>query len=461
MLGKSINSHETYSKEIISSLPFELTSDQNKCISHIRKDLKSEYRMFRLVQGDVGSGKTIVGAIAALDCVNAGYQVCFMAPTEILAKQHHAWISETITNTRFHEDIRVGLLVGSLKPKDKLKTQQDCIEGKIDILIGTHALFQEKVGYKNLGAIIIDEQHKFGVKQRFELAHKGDGVNILFMTATPIPRTLSMTLYGDMDISIIAEKPAGRKDIKTTTFSSSRLEDLTKSIDTEVNLGTRIYWVCPFVEPSEEIPFQDEGSKIISVIERYEYLQKIFRNKVGMVHGQMSSENKDKEIEKFKSGEISILVATTVIEVGVNVPEATIMVIENSERFGLSQLHQLRGRVGRSDKQSSCVLVYSKKISDFGRKRLKIMKETNDGFRIAEEDMVLRGSGELLGTKQSGLPDYKIAILPEHKDLLFAARDDVKIILHQDPKLQSKRGQNLRNLLKIFEYNNQIKNLNA
>ena len=328
------------------------------------------------------------------------------------------------------------------------------------MLVGTHAVFQEKVSYKNLGLIIIDEQHRFGVKQRMELAYKGDGVNILFMTATPIPRTLTMTIYGDMDVSIIAEKPAGRKRIKTTSITSSKVDDLVNKLEAEVNLGRRIYWVCPLVEEQETLGSSGED-KLISVAERYENLKKRFGNKVGLVHGQLKQNIKDKEVEKFKNGETSILVATTVIEVGVHVPEATIMVIENSERFGLSQLHQLRGRVGRGAAESTCILVYSPKISEFGRKRIKTMKETDDGFKIAEEDMLLRGTGELLGTRQSGLPDYKMAMLPEHKDLLFAARDYTKMILATDPTLTSEKGKALRDLLYLFEYDKHIKNLNG
>lgn len=459
--GKEISSGMEFAKRLISATGFSLTQDQRNSLKDITKDLNSNNRMFRLIQGDVGSGKTIIGAVALLNSIEAGFQGCFMAPTEILAKQHFAWLSEMLETAGLASEIKIALLVGSLKKQEKELVQRKCIEGEIDILIGTHALFQEKVSYKNLGLIVIDEQHKFGVKQRFELANKGDGVNVLFMTATPIPRTLSMTLYGDMDISIIQEKPAGRKPIKTSSITSGRISELVSGLDKEINLGQRVYWVCPFVEPSEDMPFQSDDDKIISVTERYEYLKNKFGNRVGMVHGQMPADKKDQEIEKFRTGALDILVATTVIEVGVNVPEATIMVIENSERFGLSQLHQLRGRVGRGEKGSSCVLVYSNKISNDGRKRIKIMKQTNDGFVIAEEDMILRGSGELLGTKQSGLPEYKIAVLPEHKELLFAARDDVKIILEKDPKLTSERGRNLKNLLYLFDYDSQIQNLNA
>lgn len=459
--GKVINSTNEYVSAILNSLEFDLTNDQQKAVKDINNDLISPNKMFRLIQGDVGSGKTIVGAITLLKCLESSFQSCFMAPTEILAKQHHEWLTDLINKAGLSDKINIGLLVGSLKKKEKAEIYQACENGEINILIGTHAVFQEKINYHNLGAIVIDEQHKFGVKQRLELANKGEEVNILFMTATPIPRTLSMTLYGDMDISIIAEKPAGRKDINTKTISASRINELIERVDKEVNLGQRIYWVCPYVEPSEEDAHADNDEKIISVTERYEYLKKYFGDRVGMVHGKMPTTQKDQEIEKFKNGDLDILVATTVIEVGVNVPEATIMIIENAEKFGLSQLHQIRGRVGRGSKESSCVLVYSKKISSTGKQRLKIMKQTNDGFIIAEEDMVLRGSGELLGTKQSGLPNYKIAELPEHKELLFAARDYVKIILTKDPNLTSEKGKNLRALLRLFEYDSQIENLNA
>lgn len=460
MPGKKINSKMEVAKKIINSLEFNLTEDQRNAIKDLTKDLKSENRMFRLIQGDVGSGKTIVGMVAILNAIEAGFQACFMAPTEILAKQQFSWLKESLKSAEI-ENIEISLLVGSQKESEKKNIHKRCAAGKIDILIGTHALFQEKALYKNLGIIVIDEQHKFGVSQRFQLASKGDGVNILFMTATPIPRTLSMTLYGDMDISIIKEKPSGRKPIKTTTISSSKIQNFIQILDKEINLGQKIYWVCPFVEQSEDNPFQDDEHKIISATERYEALKKYFGKKVGLVHGQLPAEKKDAALDKFKSGDVAILVATTVIEVGVDVPDATIIVIENAERFGLSQLHQLRGRVGRGRKESNCVLIYSKNISDNGIKRLKVMKDTEDGFVIAEEDMILRGAGEVLGVKQSGLPDYKIAVLPEHKELLFAARDDVKIILQKDPELTSVRGKNLRNLLQLFEYDKQVKNLNA
>jgi len=458
--GKQVPFKTSYSNIFLDNVGFQLTGDQEKCLMDVKADIEGENRMFRLVQGDVGSGKTIVGAIAVLSMVEAGFQAAFMAPTEILARQHFDWITSIINQTDLQNKVRVGYLSGSLKEAEKRKVREQVANGEIDIIIGTHSLFQEAISYKNLGLIIIDEQHRFGVKQRMDLAEKGDGVNILFMTATPIPRTLTMTVFGDMDVSIIAEKPAGRKPILTSTLSEKKTADLVEKLKSEVAKGKRIYWVCPLVEEQETNLLSDEG-KVISVNERYSYLKEHFGDQVGIVHGQLKADVKEKEIQKFKNGVTKILVATTVIEVGVNVPEATIMVIENSERFGLSQLHQLRGRVGRGSEQSTCILLYSSKLSEFGRKRLKTMKDTEDGFKIAEEDMVLRGTGELLGTRQSGLPDYKIAMLPEHKDLLFAATDQTKIIINQDPKLISEKGLALRQLLYLFEFDDNIKKLNA
>ena len=458
--GTIIKSKKSYIKDFLSLLPFKLTDGQNSALKDIFKDLESENKMFRLIQGDVGCGKTAVAAITILQSCEAGFQAGFMAPTEILARQQYEWFIKEFGKSSLKEKIKICLLVGSLKPSEKKKLQQEILMGEYDIIVGTHSLFQEKVAFKNLGLIVIDEQHRFGVQQRVKLAEKGGGVNVLFMTATPIPRTLSMTLYGDMEISLIKDKPSGRQEIDTRALPITKIDEVISGIKRAIEQGDRIYWICPLVESNEEENISvDDPNSLTSAEERFKYLNKIFKGKVGIVHGQMKAKDKEDALEDFKSGKTSLLVATTVIEVGVNVPEANIIMIENSERFGLSQLHQLRGRVGRGAKKSSCLLLYSAKISDIGRNRLKIMRETNDGFKIAEEDMVLRGSGEILGTKQSGIPNYSFAVLPEHKELLFAARDDTKIIIEKDPDLSSSRGNKLRQLLYFFEYDLQVKNL--
>lgn len=460
--GNIIDNERALIKALLKQLQFSLTEAQISALKEISTDLKSANKMFRLVQGDVGSGKTIVGLITLINVIESGYQSAFMAPTEILARQQYESLNQIISgNAILQEAIKPVVIVGGLKQSEKAKIQLEISEGKYNLIFGTHALFQEKVSFKNLGAIVIDEQHRFGVTQRMQLAHKGDKTHILLMTATPIPRTLSMTIYGDMDVSIINEKPAGRKPIDTRIIPVSKTGNLVESLKQEVAQGSQIYWVCPAVEEKDKEFFNNENRKLASAEERFKTLKKIFKDKVVLVHGKLKADKKNKAVEKFREGKASIMVATTVIEVGVNVPTANVIIIENAEMFGLSQLHQLRGRVGRGKKQSSCILLYGKTLSENGAERLKILRETEDGFKIAEEDMVLRGSGDLLGTKQSGMPDFKIATLPNNKDLLFAARDQVKIILNKDPSLKSEQGKNLRNLLYLFEYDNLLNNLNA
>jgi len=431
-----------------SVLPFSLTNAQERAIEDILTDMKSPTKMMRLLQGDVGSGKTIVALFACINATSAGYQSCIMAPTEILARQHY----ETISKLCSEMNINTVLLTG----RDKGKPRQEKLEliqsGEAKIVIGTHALFQESVDFGNLGLAVIDEQHRFGVHQRMMLSEKGSKVDCLVMSATPIPRTLTLTLYGDMDISILDEKPANRKEIQTSVLNSNKLESLIYSLEDRIKEGEKIYWVCPLVEESEKLD-------LAAATERYQDLRKYFGDIVGLVHGKMKSDEKKAAMENFLSGKTKILVATTVIEVGVDVKDASIMVIEHSERFGLSQLHQLRGRVGRGDKQSYCVLVYSYPISTDGRKRLEIMRKTNDGFVIAEEDLSIRGGGEILGTRQSGIPEFKFASYSIHRDLFDIARQDAKLIVERDSHLTSERGQALKVLLYLFEQDLGIKYL--
>jgi len=455
--GRKISGDGRFTKKLVESLPWQLTGGQRDVLKDIFRDMKSENRMLRLLQGDVGSGKTVVSLLSMLNAVETGKQAAIMAPTEILSNQHMTWIEQTIKNAEL--GVKVENLTGNIKGKDREKILTRLKSGDIDIIVGTHALFQEKVEFKDLAMIVIDEQHRFGVKQRLALSEKGEKTDILLMTATPIPRTLTLTLYGDMEISSLKEKPAGRIPIDTRTIPISRVDEIAERMKQAVKDGERIYWVCPLIERPED--GDNEEIQLAAAETRFRYLKKIFKTKAGLVHGKMKPEEKDKTMLAFKKGEIDILVATTVIEVGVDVPEATIMIVEQAERFGLSQLHQLRGRVGRTDKPSKCILLYSENIGDMGKRRLKVMRETEDGFRIAEEDLVLRGSGELLGTKQSGMPEFKLALLPNHSELLFAARDDVKIILETDPKLQNTRGEALRTLLYLFEYDSHIKYLRS
>ncbi|MCB2081395.1 MAG: ATP-dependent DNA helicase RecG, partial [Rickettsiales bacterium] len=407
--------------------------------------------------GDVGSGKTVVALMAMLNAVECGKQVALMAPTEILSRQHAAWIQSILDQAGLLGSVQPVLLTGRDKGKSREEKLVQITSGQVQIVIGTHALFQEHVTFHDLAFVVMDEQHRFGVRQRLALSSKGDKTDILLMTATPIPRTLTMTLYGDIEVSSLKEKPAGRQAIDTRSISLSRVDEVVAGLQRAIAEGNRVYWVCPLIESQEE----GESQSLAAAEARYAALRKVFGDRVGLVHGRMKGEAKDKVMLAFKEGDLDILVATTVIEVGVDVPEATIMVIEQAERFGLSQLHQLRGRVGRSDRASRCILLYGKEVSEFGKRRLKIMRETEDGFRIAEEDLVLRGSGDVLGTRQSGMEDFKLALFPEHSELLFAARDDVKLILETDPELQSERGQALRVLLYLFEYDTQIQYLKA
>jgi ATP-dependent DNA helicase RecG len=449
--GQAIIGNHSISSKILLSLPWQLTAGQQEAIDEILADMRSDNRMLRLLQGDVGSGKTIVALLAMASAAECGKQSALMVPTEILARQHYKSISE-MTET---SGLKVEILTGRLKGSKRNQLLADLAEGNIDILIGTHALFQEDVIYHDLALAIIDEQHRFGVQQRLALTNKGrNTVDILAMTATPIPRTLAMTAYGDMDVSAIRGKPPGRQPVTTAIIDLQKLDDVVVSLQRKLDAGDQIYWVCPLVEESELVD-------MAAAEQRFRELQFHFKDTVGLVHGQMSSEDKDNAMHRFTKGETRILVATTVIEVGVDIPEATVMIIEHAERFGLAQLHQLRGRVGRGGLAGTCLLLYASPLGETQCARLSIMRETEDGFRIAEEDLRLRGAGELLGTRQSGMPDFRIADLIAHGDLLLAARDDARLIMNKDPNLTTDRGNALRTLLYLFERESAIKLLKS
>lgn len=422
-------------KKIISALPFKLTKAQNRALDEIIQDMNLEKIMNRLVQGDVGSGKTVVALLALANCVLNGYQGALMAPTEILAGQHYISLTESLKDF----GINVGLLIGSLTKKQKDTVLEQIKNNEIDILIGTHALIEDKVEFNNIGLVITDEQHRFGVMQRSKLSLKGANPDILVMTATPIPRTLALILYGDLDISIIDELPPGRQPIETIAIEKSKRDRAYNNlVRREVESGRQVYIVCPLVEESEAI----EAKSAVELVEelRAEYFHDL---RLGLLHGKMKSSEKDEVMRLFKDKEIDILVSTTVIEVGVNVPNATLMIIENAERFGLAQLHQLRGRVGRSSHKSYCVLIYDSK-TDVCRQRMAIMEETNDGFKISEKDLEIRGPGEFFGTRQHGLPELKVANLFKHIKILKLAQQEARYILGEDNNLQLKENMALK-----------------
>ncbi|HBG5278176.1 TPA: ATP-dependent DNA helicase RecG [Clostridioides difficile] len=422
-------------KKIISALPFKLTKAQNRALDEIIQDMNLEKIMNRLVQGDVGSGKTVVALLALANCVLNGYQGALMAPTEILAGQHYISLTESLKDF----GINVGLLIGSLTKKQKDTVLEQIKNNEIDILIGTHALIEDKVEFNNIGLVITDEQHRFGVMQRSKLSLKGANPDILVMTATPIPRTLALILYGDLDISIIDELPPGRQPIETIAIEKSKRDRAYNNlVRREVESGRQVYIVCPLVEESEAI----EAKSAVELVEelRAEYFHDL---RLGLLHGKMKSSEKDEVMRLFKNKEIDILVSTTVIEVGVNVPNATLMIIENAERFGLAQLHQLRGRVGRGSHKSYCVLIYDSK-TDVCRQRMAIMEETNDGFKISEKDLEIRGPGEFFGTRQHGLPELKVANLFKHIKILKLAQQEARYILGEDNNLQLKENMALK-----------------
>ncbi len=440
--GRAIIGDGRVRARVLAALPFALTNSQHTSLAEIEKDMASSARMLRLLQGDVGAGKTVVALLSAAIAIEAGLQAAIMAPTEVLARQH----AESLAPLCEQAGIRLGLLTGREKGKARREVLARLEEGELDILVGTHALFQDDVIYKDLGLAVIDEQHRFGVQQRLALQSKGGpmGANVLFMTATPIPRTLLMTHYGDLDVSKLTEKPAGRKPITTAAIATDRMEDVLDGIRRALQGGAQIYWVCPLVESTA-------ASEMAAADERAAHLRQLFGDVVGLVHGQMKGTDKDQVMADFSADRSKILVATTVIEVGVNVPNASIMVIEHAERFGLAQLHQLRGRVGRGERQSSCILLYQGPLSETAKARLATMKDTEDGFLIAEKDLELRGGGEVLGTRQSGAPEYRLAEVPNFSDLVETARADATLVLTRDPDLASPRGQALRELLYLFE----------
>ena len=403
--------------EIINKLKFSLTNDQLKTLKEINNDLCSSTKMFRLLQGDVGSGKTIVSLLSALNTVNSGFQVALMAPTEILARQHY-----TLAKEIFPKNINIKLISGKSDYKSKKIILNELSKHKIDIIFGTHAIFQKKVNFKKLGLIIIDEQHKFGVNQRKRLSDKGgNNCDVLLMTATPIPRTLTMTMYGDMDLSIIREKPKSRKPIKTYSKLESKIYDVLKFIKKEIKLGHQIFWVCPLIEESKKIDHS-------SAVKKFEYLDKLFPNQVSLLHGKTDIEEKEIILNRFLKNEFKILVSTTIIEVGIDFPNANVIIIENANKFGLSQLHQLRGRVGRGDKESTCILMFKSNLSENAKKRINILKDTNDGFIISEEDMKIRGFGDILGFKQSGIKNFKLADPIHNNDLFLLAEKEMRRI---------------------------------
>ena len=436
--------------KVVAALPYSLTPSQVRATDDIVTDLARPQRMVRLLQGDVGAGKTVVALLSAATVIEAGRQAALMAPTEILARQHLA----TIAPLAEKAGIRVAILTGRDKGKERSAILDGLANGEIDLVVGTHALFQDEVEFHDLALAVIDEQHRFGVHQRLALARKGDAVDMLVLTATPIPRTLVLTFFGDMEISELREKPAGRKPIDTRTIALSRIDEVIEGVGRQMAEGHRAFWVCPLVEESET-------SDLAAAEDRYEDLKKHFGHKVELVHGRMKGAEKDRAMARFASGEAQLLVATTVIEVGVDVPAATVMVIEHAERFGLAQLHQLRGRIGRGSERSTCLLLYKAPLGETAKARLTILRETEDGFRIAEEDLKLRGEGDLLGTRQSGMPGFRTARIELHGKLLSPARDDAALILARDPDLTTPRGEALRHLLYLFERDEAIRLLRA
>lgn len=444
--GRALQGDGHLKKRLAEIMPFQLTSAQQRVIAEIESDMFSEYRMLRLLQGDVGSGKTIIALYTMLNAVECGAQAAIMAPTEILAQQHYETIAELCSQI----GVKTALLTGNVKGKSRQQILDALQNGEIDILIGTHALFTEDVTFKDLAYAVVDEQHRFGVKQRLSLSQKGKSCDVLVMTATPIPRTLVLTQFGDMDYSKIDELPAGRKPVTTTVMPLSKIHEVVDALKRKLQTQTQAYWVCPLVEESEKIDLS-------AAKERYESLRQEFGNIVGLVHGKMKESEKSAIMEQFKSGKLKLLVSTTVIEVGVNVPNATVMIIEHAQRFGLAQLHQLRGRIKRGFEASSCILMYGYPLSDVSRSRLNIMKQTEDGFLIAEEDLKLRGGGEVLGTRQSGFSSFKVADLSVHGDLLLTASKDAALILNQDKNLSTPRGAALRTLMYLFERDEAIK----
>lgn len=451
LAGRNLPPKGTLINAVMKGLPFKLTKNQQSVLEEIHADMGSGQRMARLLQGDVGSGKTVVALLSMLAANEHGAQAALMAPTDLIARQHHKTLSQWCEAA----GISVALLTGSIKGAARKKVLAEIADGSAHIVVGTHALFQEHVQFADLAMVVVDEQHRFGVNQRLALVAKGEHPHILHMTATPIPRSLQMTLYGDMECSILREKPAGRKAIATRTISVRRYQELLEGLKRALDAGNKVYWICPLIDDS----FRLETGKLFTTEEdlaaaesRYTEFAAMFGERVGLVHGRMKSDERTKTVHEFAQGKIDLLVATTVVEVGVDVPDATIMIIEQAERFGLSQLHQLRGRVGRSDKASSCVLLYREPLSEEAKQRLAIVRDSEDGFAIADADMKLRGAGELLGTRQSGLPDFAFTDLAAHSELLADARKEAAHILDSDPELDAPDHAPLHLLLHLFGF---------
>jgi ATP-dependent DNA helicase RecG len=426
--------------KILDALPYALTGSQREATAAIIEDLGQPVRMLRLLQGDVGSGKTVVALLAAAAVCEVGKQAALMAPTEILARQH----IKTIAPLAQRAGLNVAILTGREKGKERRDILARLANGDIDLVVGTHALIQDDVVFKSLALAVVDEQHRFGVRERLALTAKGEAVDVLVLSATPIPRTLVLTYFGDMEVSELREKPAGRQPIDTRAVPDNRLSEVIDAVGRALNGGKLVYWICPLVEESETVDLTDAEARFGSLKAR-------FGDKVGLVHGKMRGSDKDRVMAQFAAGEIGLLVATTVVEVGVDVPAASIMVIENAERFGLAQLHQLRGRIGRGSESSTCLLLYKEPLNEMSTARLKVIRETTDGFRIAEEDLKLRGEGDVLGIRQSGLPGYRIARTGVHAQLITQARAEALQILWNNPNLSGERGEALRCLLYLFE----------
>jgi ATP-dependent DNA helicase RecG len=424
-----------YQKKILDNLNFKLTNDQEKTLNEINNDLQSNQKMFRLLQGDVGSGKTIVALCAAANAVKSGFQVAVMAPTEILARQHYNLAKEI-----FDKNLNLEILSSKSEYKEKKIIREKLENNQLDVIFGTHAIFQKKIIFKKLGLIIIDEQHKFGVNQRKKLSDKGgDNCDVLLMSATPIPRTLTMSIYGDMDLSIIKGKPKSRKEVKTYSKLDSKIDEILKFIEKEINNNNQIFWVCPLIEESKKLDHT-------SAVQKFEFLKKKFPNKVALLHGKTDPEEKEMILKDFLNQKTKILVSTTIIEVGIDFPNANVIIIENANKFGLSQLHQLRGRVGRGEKQSTCILLFKSSLTENAKKRLNILKSSTDGFVISEEDMKLRGFGDILGFKQSGIKIFKLADPVHNEDLFKLAETEIKEMEKSNTSLNK-----YRTLMKLYD----------
>jgi ATP-dependent DNA helicase RecG len=448
--GRALTAGGALRQKVEHTLPFQLTGAQRRALAEIAADMAQPSRMNRLLQGDVGSGKTMVALLAMCNAVEAGGQAALMAPTEILARQHFT----TLTTLAKESGIAIGLLTGREKGRARTEFLERLAAGDIQIAVGTHALFQDDVRFKDLALAVVDEQHRFGVEQRLHLASKGSAVDILVMTATPIPRTLEMTAYGDLDSSRLDEKPAGRAKTTTSVVPVERMDEVIGAVRRALARRAKIYWICPLIEDSEDNDLQAAEA-------RFSELFQTFGNRVGLVHGRMKGPERDRVMAEFASGGVDLLVATTVIEVGVDVTDATIMVIEHAERFGLAQLHQLRGRIGRGDQPSVCLLLYAPPLSETAKRRLSILRDSDDGFRIAEEDLRLRGAGEVLGTRQSGFAEFRLADLAAHADLIPIAREEARLALARDAELESARGVALRTLLYLFARDAAVRYLRA